>query len=493
MRWLFSILLCIGSIASHGSSPTFTYTSGCQQAYRHIMRLELPLAEQLLAQEKAKHPNNLIPIYLENYIDFFRLYMHEDEAWYYEILDRKKDRLRQLQEGDKTSPFYLFCQAEVRIQWAVARLKFEEYMGAFTDVRKAYKLLQANLFIHPDFLLSKKSMGVLKAVIGAIPDKYQWGAALLGMQGTITQGTEYLRQLQQSQSPLVQLYRPEVDMLLAYLTLHLEQDEAMAWQQVNRADYAANNDLLGHFVKASIALEVGNNDAAIQTLEMAPRDENHEPFPFIDFLLGTAKSRQLDPTAVGHFQAFLDYFPGRHYKKEAYQKMAWMALIGGDTTQYKAYMQQLQQTGTATVDPDKAAQEEAERGEVPHPLLLKARLRYDGGYYEEALTLLKDKKRTDFDRLRDQLEFTYRAGRILQAQHKYDLAKKLFYATLKYNDGSAYYFAPNAALQLGLIFEEEGNKEKARYFFEKCRSYKGHAYESSLDTQAKAGLQRLDN
>lgn len=469
---------------------TFAFTKRCQQAYRETMKLKLNQADSLLQLEKAQNPTNLIPIYLADYIDFFRLYIHEDEAWYYEILARKKERLKLLQKGDRTSPFYLFCQAEVRIHWAVARLKFEEYMGAFNDVRKAYKLLQTNLFLHPEFSLSKKSMGVLKAAIGAIPEEYQWGAELLGMEGTIDQGVQYLEQLQQSEQPLVQLYQPEINLLMAYLTLHLEKDPDKAWSIVTHRPLQPD-DLLGHFVKANIAMYTGHNEAALQTLEQAPRDGQHEPFVFMDFMQGMVLSRQVAPEAASFFHSFLNQYEGRNYIKEAYQKLGWLALIEGNEAEYHKYMELAEEKGYAVIDSDKSALQEATSEESPHPLLVKARLLYDGGYYDEAYALLKGKKRSDFNRLRDQLEFTYRAGRILQSLEQPELAKSLFYATLKYNEDSDYYFAPSAALQLGLIFEREGNAERATYFFEKCRTYKGHAYASSLSSQAKAGLQRV--
>lgn len=484
-------LLFLWPLMANASDYVYRYTPTCQLAYQHIMQLRLPAADSLLQIAQSKDPNNLIPVYLSNYIDFFRLYIHEDEEWYYSILDRKKERLRKLQQGDKQSPFYLFCQAEVRIQWAVARLKFGEYVGAFNDARKAYKLHQANLFLHPNFPLSKKSMGVLRAIIGAIPEEYQWGAELLGMEGTIDQGIEYLETLASSNDPLVQLYTPENSLLLAYLSLHLEKDTERAWALVN-SNPLHPEDLLAHFVKANIAMYTGRNDAALQTITTAPRDATHEPFPFIDFMKGMVLARQLNQEAVSCFKAFLTHYAGGNYIKETYQKLAWLALIDNDTLQYKNYLSLVEEEGQAVIDPDKAALREAEMEEIPHPLLVEARLLFDGGYYSEAYALLQGKKRTDFTRLRDQLEFTYRAGRILQALDEVALAKGLFYATLKYNEDSQYYFAPGAALQLGLIFEAEGNYERAQYFYEKCRSFKGHAYASSLDSQAKAGLQRIN-
>jgi hypothetical protein len=52
------------------------------------------------------------------------------------------------------------------------------------------------------------------------------------------------------------------------------------------------------------------------------------------------------------------------------------------------------------------------------------------------------------------------------------------------------YYAARAALQIGYIYEQRGDKMRAISFFEKCLSLKDHDYKNSLDQRAKAGLAR---
>ncbi len=46
------------------------------------LSLKLNTGKQILEAEKKAHPNNLIPYFLDNYIDFFTLYFNEDPAEY---------------------------------------------------------------------------------------------------------------------------------------------------------------------------------------------------------------------------------------------------------------------------------------------------------------------------------------------------------------------------------------------------------------------------
>ena len=60
---------------------------------------------------------------------------------------KKAERIRKLKENDKDSLYYLYSQAEVHLQWAFARLKFEDYIPAAYEFVKAYYLLEKNSFI----------------------------------------------------------------------------------------------------------------------------------------------------------------------------------------------------------------------------------------------------------------------------------------------------------------------------------------------------------
>ena len=56
-----------------------------------------------------------------------------------------------------------------------------------------------------------------------------------------------------------------------------------------------------------------------------------------------------------------------------------------------------------------------------------------------------------------------------------------------------YYFAANAALQMGKVYERKKNTAKAKEAFNTAISMKNHEFENSIESQAKAGLKRLAN
>ncbi len=468
----------------------FTFTPLCREAYREILSLRLEKGEQVLQKAAEEDPDNLMPVYLENYIDFFRLYISEDEALYYSIRDHKKERLRKLETGDRASPWYLFTQAGVHLQWAITRLKFQAYLTAFREVKQTRNLLELNTYLHPDFLPNRQYAAVLEAVAGAIPDEYKWGARILGLEGSVEAGIknlEYLVGLDEAAFP----FKKECLTLYAFLALHLQHDNRTAWEIVNRPEFNDPDNLLASFVKAHVAMYTGHNDAAVEILDHRPRGPEYIPFYFLDYMSGLARVRKLDPEAGRWFRLYLENYQGKNYLKECYQKLGWVALLQGDTAGYRHYMELCLSEGEAIVDPDKAAEAEAGWGFIPDITLLKARLLFDGGYYDQALQQLAGHRVEDFSSKHDQVEFTYRAGRIYHYLGDYEKALGYYFATIKNGAGEPWYFAANAALQSGLIYEAQGDYEKARYFYNKCLSMDEVEYKTSLDAQAKAGLNRI--
>jgi hypothetical protein len=127
-------------------------------------------------------------------------------------------------------------------------------------------------------------------------------------------------------------------------------------------------------------------------------------------MLGMAKLHRLDPDADLYLKSYLRQFKGRNYIKEAYQKLAWSQLVEGNVAGYLMNNANIIKYGRAIVDEDKAALREANAGQMPNIDLLKARLLYDGNYYQRSYQLLNSKKESDFNSVQERLEYNYRMG-----------------------------------------------------------------------------------
>ncbi len=178
--------------------------------------------------------------------------------------------------------------------------------------------------------------------------------------------------------------------------------------------------------------------------------------------------------------------------KEAYQKLAWYWLLQGNVDKYHDYMTKVSLYGDDYTDGDKQATDEARSGEIPNPCLLKARLLFDGGYYNFADSVL-NRYDCQMHSGRDEIEFPYRKGRIAHAMGEYDLAISWYDQAMELGREQAYYFAANAALQAGNILESQENFELAEIYFKKCLKMPTKEYKTSINQKARAGLNRLQD
>jgi len=471
---------------------SFEVNENCITAYNKIIALRFEEGKTLLNNEKVINPKNDIPYFLENYIDFLTLFISENKKDFDKLKDNMDKRLDRMERGESNSPFYLYTQAEIYLQWAIVKIKFKEYVSAAFDLKKALELLTYNNEKYPLFKANNKGLGFLHAIAGAVPENYKWVAKLVGVKGTINQGVNELKDLLTFVNNSEYKYlHDEVLFILALVEWNLQKDEEEAQKLLQNPDFnlSANPFLL--LAKATIAMKTNHNDDAIQLLVNRPHEKECYPFYYLDFMTGVAKLNRLDADAGIYFTNYLTNFKGQNYIKTAWQKLAWIALMNKDTINYKEDIKQCIVFGDDNVDEDKDALKEATNGEIPNIALLKARLLCDGGYYERSIAEIAGMKPGDFTRLKDQLEVTYRMGRIFHRTNDFDKALDYYEQTLKNGVHFTYYFAANSALQIASIYEKQGNKDKAIHYYQTCLAMRNHDYQNSIDQKAEAGLDRL--
>lgn len=493
-KFLFgSILLVFTYLNLTGSSQYyFEYSALAKDAYHKALSLKFDSSKGLINQLKHQNPQNLIVHHIENYIDFLTVYISGEEAMFESFKQNKNNRLNLVKSGDEHSPYYLFVQASIRFQVGLVRLKYGEYLPAFQDISKAYKLLKKNQKLFPEFIPNYKDLGILHAIIGTIPSNYQWGLKLLtGLEGNIQQGKSELTKVLGYAKSQDFLFEEETHLLYSLLMLMIENSPEKSWKYLQSCNFNPSKNLMHCYVLANVAMQSGRNDKAIELLVNRPRGNQYLNFPNLDFMLGLAKARRLDQDAGLYLKAFLRNTSGSFYVKAAYQKLAWLELIAGRQTGYHKYIQATLKNGVSISGEDVIAQKEASETLPPNPILVKARLLFDGGYYQKAYAIIDSNKQTDFKTRKDQLEFYYRKGRILHGLDRYFEALNYYRLTIKEGEKEPYFFACNAALQIGLIYERQKKFPLASYYYKKCLSINPSEYKSSLHQKAKAGLERI--
>jgi hypothetical protein len=486
---LLSIIL-ISSISLHVKA-NFDFNRNCIKAYQAIFELKLNEAKILIQREKIQNPKNGIPILLDNYIDYFTLLSTENKADYDRLKNLKNVRLSLLEKQDKNSPYYLFAQAEINLQWGLLKSRFQDYFSSGLDIKKAHDLLSENESKFPDFLPNKKSAGLIDVIFGSIPANIKGILRTLGLKGNTSNGINTLENLTATlpKTPYA-FYKDEVVFFLCYIETDLFHNKSSYTKIINYTNSMSNESLLKAYLQGYISEKNGHNDSAISYLLNKPKGSNYLGFATLNYLLGNAKLNRMDSDANIYLINYLKEYNGINFVKDAYLKLAYYYYLRGDNNKYNAFIKMVKTQGNTYDEKDKQALKEA-NDIAPDIDLLKARLLFDGGYYNKALAQLSSKNSNDFKINRDQIEFYYRLGRIYDETDRSSDAILNYQKAINIGEQTSYYYAANAALKIGNIYESKNDKGKAASFYKQAIAMKNHEYETSIETQAKYGLKRL--
>ena len=480
-------------------SGQFTFDANCLNAYRSVLSLKFAEAKEFLGEERRADPSNLVPVYLEDYMDFLTVFIGQEKEAFERYRGSHEKRVDAVKAGSADSPYYGFCLGTMRLQFAVARMQFGESRSAVFDLSKAYRDFQSAEYAYPRFLPVKTGLGFVHILAGLAGDSYGWLLRLAGFSGTVEEGMQEITGVADYRGPdeLEGIPGTEALFFLSMASAFLGSDKTLSAEVIKRFENRpgpfppAGNPLV-IFAESTVYLKNGMNDAALATLKEYVYRPGEFPFYYLDFLTGKALLNKLDPGADRYFIRFLKNFRGINYIRSAYQKLAWTCLLAGDTVKYREYTKKILTRGGSLFDTDVQALREAESDFIPNVVLLKARLLSDGGYYDRALDLLLGNRLSSFVAgQKDLVEYHYRLGRIYQGLGSDDHALRCFGETIRLGKGLPWYFAANAALQSGLIEEQRGAFREAEQYYSMVLSMNYSEYKTGLDQKARAGLKRV--
>jgi tetratricopeptide (TPR) repeat protein len=486
MAAVCSLLL---SFKSNGQK-VFDFNATCQQAYKEIIQLKINAGQQLLNKEKAAHPDNLIPYFLENYIDFFVLFFNEDATEYKKRIDNREKRLDLLSEGPESSPFYLYTKAVIHFQWAAVRIKFGHNWDAGWEFRRSFLQVKENHEQFPAFSPNILYQGAMQVAAGSVPNGYKWLTNLLGISGTIKKGMARVEEFLHRKDEWAMLFANEAIFYYCYLKFYVENDKQGVFDFLNTRQLDLVNNHLFAFLAANLSLNSQQCERTEQIILVKNNSPAYLPLPVWDMELGYARLFHLQPDAAVYLERFIHTFKGKFYVKEVLQKISWHYYLQGNQAKAATFRRQVLTSGSTDTEADKQAQKEAATDHWPNKLLLKARLLNDGGYYHEALRLLQGLEVTHFTLPEEKLEFAYRVGRLYDDGGADEEAIAYYKLAITLGEKRKEHYAARAALQTGFIYEQRGDKQTAITWFRRCLDMDDHDFKNSLDQRAKAGMAR---
>lgn len=478
--------------AGVGQAPTLQFSQEAQAVYHQVTGLQF--ANALTSLQKLHHadPHNQVSAYLGHLQDFLYYMLTEDPIRYDRFLKRAESQLASVNRITPTNPWRAYCLGEMYMMMGIAAYKRSELFLATRSFRSGLNYLRKGATDFPHFLPLQKDRHVVEALIGTVPNQYQWAAELVTGLEAGNDGAKALSDVYHSMQGSNHFLVMDAGFFLALIYAHQYRKPDLAHQIAISLQRSEPNHPFILFLFAYTAAESGMPTIAIRALEKHKPGAGQAAFPYLDYMLGKYRLNNLDiPGARSAFQLFLLKWQGPSYQAETWQKLGWCAFLEGDHTTYQSYMARSLKAPISPMEGDQQARHEALEKQEPHPALLRARLASDGHNAARAKTILADIKPETLKASRFQLEYAYRYGRVLSELGETDPAIHYYTQAWSKGKGGKLHFACASALQLGMIYSDLGEPSKARLWYDRCLAEKPAIYRSGLHQKAKAGIRQL--
>lgn len=416
--------------------------------------------------------------YVGSLNDVLELLLTEDPSLYNTYEQSFEERLF---KNPKT-PDEKFLLAEMNLQWAFVYLKFGHELDAASHFRDAYKIAMECRRKFPLYLPIRKTTGMLEVMVGAVPEKYNWVMDLFGIHGSIDNGLSDLAMIGSSQHELA----GEARLLKAMISGYVLQQAAVSAAELDRQGESDSSKALA-LAAASLYIKSAQSEKAIPLLIPL-----RKVTPIVNYFLGEVLLQRGDyADAINSYKNFIKTYRGSNNLKDAWFKTGLCHLLLNDPTRADSTFAMAKEAGDDIVEADRSAARTLSTELPSNIALIKVRYATDGGYYEKARLILDKVAQSELVRKKDKVEYFYRRAR-LEHGTRHDDAARLFYQQVIDMAGTEpWYFAPNACLQMGYLFMQDGDQARAREFFKKALSYKNHEYKNSIDSKAKTALNRM--
>lgn len=482
-RIILALALCLSSSLF---ASEWTYDKRLGEIQSLILELRLDEAERRLTILKKEQSDNLYIDLLEARIVFFRAFIPDDGDIYDRMEDRFDGYLKAVKGGSKRDVHTYIASSELYLIKAFLEMRYGNNLGTAWNGYMAWDQLEEAIRLFPDHPLVRYGNGLLQATVGSLPENYQFFTRLIGMKGSVAKGLEWMEtSLEDPDIKANGVYFDEFAYMLCQVRYQLQDDSDKLLSEYG-VQVKGSSFLL--YMECLQLLQRGENDKAATLLITRPIDQGRINHPFMELFTGKVLLNRQDPMASKWLKRYLEVYRGKNHRKAVYRYLFWHYGLIGAYDQAEKY-KSLAKSEELRSPKDRQAEEDLKEN-LPWPLI-RARLLFDGGYDDDALSILNDPTTINKStRSIDKLELNYRLGRILFRQEKWKEAEIAFQVAVSFCDGEQFNCS-NSWLHLGFIAEKKGDLAKAKRCYEAVLDQEDFAYFEGLQQKARASLERI--
>jgi len=435
-------------------------------------------------------------IFYRHHIAFLQAFLTQSDATIDAFFDYSDFAEDFIDEQDEHK-FQNVLMAEVYFERALIWGLKKDYMEAINWLRKSYGYIQKQKKADSSVQLTYRLDGLYDILLASAPAKFHWILKLFGYSPNQDRGLGSLTVASKNSEML----QAETNLLYYYIERNLLGKLPEAGAHVKALYNAHPDKIIPVYVYAGWLLEVKRTDDALTVLNGylgGPSAKTALKLPYFYYLLGKVYLyKQMPKEAIMCFDKFLQLQKGYLYRTDACYKKGLAYLISDNTTMAATCFVAATKQEDSGFDEDHTARVQsmlnASKGvTTTQRNLLRARLLYDGGYYDKAIAVLNEVN-TKAAALGpdDKADLYYRYGRVYHDQKNYPFAKKYYLLATQQNAQVNRWMCAYGCYYIGQINETEANWHEARRYYELALGYDNYLYQNGLEQKARSGMERL--
>jgi hypothetical protein len=486
-KYFISILLIL--FIGKNADAAYELNDNCREAWVLLMDFEFDKSKQILANEIKANPDNYYAYYLEQTCDAYELLLDSDDDTYERFLDDYYARRDFMDDKDVESPYYLSCLAEMELQAGIFNIIHGDRFSGLRKAYSGYKNTYRNLKINPEFKPSLKLDGFFNVAVDNLPPFVKFAISAFGVSGDANYGFDLLLKNFETQKNQKGINAEAA--LFVVLSAKLNKTPEKVYDFTHQLDKSIADLFVHRYFRANIEFRTGQNELALNTLQEIKIDQKPKAGLIYNYLMGKILIRKLDFNAGYYLRRYLSAAQKKEYVKEINYKLAIYYLINNDKDKYNELKELVLNEGNDINERDREALYDANLDYTPDICLTKAHLLIDGGYYDEYLSEIQVYKAINNEFLPYKLEYYLIEGKAAELKNNYQLAVKHYKYVIDNGSDEDYYFACEAALRCGILFEKSGKLETAKKYYDKSLHLYDDDYYEYLEDKAKKALKRI--
>ncbi len=483
-----SFLIVIAALLLSGNKLHGQPGSFDPEIRKFYLNTDTVAGNRLLKQRYAA--NNPEFLRIIGYREFLNCILHQSNVNTDLFFSRSDEWIRQLGKIRPASPGQLAASAEMHLYRAVLASQISDYKTSASELLSSYKIVAKS---GAGFAASdrNKLSGILGVIFQQIPQQHLKYLKLVGVRPSGLSGFNGLERYYGAALPGT-IERMEGYLMLVTALKEFSKDPAAAWNFVKTEGKPMLDNPLIRYQSSLAALKAGDCESALKLLDEKGLIPGKAAIPYWNYQTGRCLLYKNDLLAVTYLEKFIENPGGDNYRHSAMLMAGWYYLIHGRQDKAVDYFQRIQDLPAPLTVYDKQALAEAATEKMPDAEVLKARLLFDGGYYENCLDLCNGMIRSGKYGGSDEGELIYRVARSEQRLGRNDEAVKNFMEVINRESSIRSYLVPNSALQLGHIYNKSGQYELARKYYKVCVELNKYGLREGLNRQAQAALRELE-